>query len=40
MQEAQTEQEMPDVKETVESVATEDQDTTKDEAIPIEELEA
>ena len=31
MQEAQTEQEMPDVKETVESVATEDQDTTKDE---------
>ena len=40
MQEAQTEQEMPDVKETVESVATEDQDTTKDEAIPIEELDA
>ena len=40
MQEAQTEQEMPDVKEAVESVATEDQDTTKDEAIPIEELEA
>ena len=40
MQEAQTEQEMPDVKETVESVATEDQDTTKDEAIPIEELKA
>ncbi len=40
MQEAQAEQEMPDVKETVESVATEDQDTTKDEAIPIEELEA
>ncbi len=40
MQEAQTEQEMPDVKETVESVATEDQDTTKDEAIPIEELES
>ena len=40
MQEAQTEQEMPDVKETVKSVATEDQDTTKDEAIPIEELEA
>ena len=39
-QEAQAEQEMPDVKETVESVATEDQDTTKDEAIPIEELEA
>ena len=40
MQEAQTEQEMPDVKEAVESVATEDQDTTKDEAIPIEELKA
>lgn len=40
MQEAQTEQEMPDVKETVESVATEDQDTTKDEVIPIEELKA
>ena len=40
MQEAQTEQEMPDVKETVESVATEDQDTTKDKAIPIEEFKA